>query len=419
MTISSVLERETVAPAALLGKNCINSYIPGQSVGPTDLDRQRWLWDNSSLPGPRHCERCPHGETVTPYWSPGVLTFGGLLHCGSVHVCVICARRIRAARAAELSRGMLALVRRGGSVVPLTLTERHWKGLSLREARRTIRRAWDAVCHDRVVKALRAKFEWEYVCPFEVTHGVNGWHAHLQACLGMPEAVSQADLAEIELAIFNAWSKALARIDERLTPDFEHGIAMEVAGDLSQVSKIGHYVSKIEGLGHEIARGDRKLSNGGEHPFEIQARAYYGDPEALKLWREYEQATKGLRAMNYSKGWWDLLRIDPVSDEVAADDVRQGPQVALDPLSLRQWSWVVRHPRGRELFLDVLDLTNGDRDAGIRAVLASLPASCVPLGDPDLPWLKGRDVRALKRNDAEMLLHLCGTQGELFAEEVF
>ena len=277
--------------------------------------------------------------------------------------------------------------------MPLTLTERHWLGLSLPEALRTVKAAWRAVCQDRAVAALRKRLHWEYCCPFELTRGENGWHVHMHPCLAFPEVLSRDDVRDVEDAVFRAWQAALSRIDKRLTPDRAHGVRSELVTRGCQVSAIGKYVSKLDGLGSELSRMDRK-SGKGEAPFAIQARAMAGDAGALELWHEYEQATQGLRAMNYSRGWSALLGAEPAPDGELVVQVREGAMTPKErDLSLREWNWVRQHPRGREVLLEVFD-RGGDVTAGMAAVFGSLPWRCLQEGDPDREWRRACEERA-------------------------
>jgi hypothetical protein len=390
---------------------------PGQAGAEvTLLNRQRWAWKHSSLrQSVGQCERHPYGSGVTAYYASGKLSFGGLARCSSVHACATCAARIRRGRAGELSAGLTGLVKRGGSVVPLTLTERHWQGLSLVEALKTIKAAWRAVCQNRAVAALRKRLLWEYCCPFELTYGRHGWHVHMHPCLAFPEMLSLADVREVEDVVFRAWQAALARMDKRLTPDREHVVRSELVTRHGQVSAVGHYVSKLEGLGSEISRMDRK-SGKGEAPFEIQARAMAGDERALALWHEYERATHGLRAMNYSKGWSKLVLVEPASDEDLADRVREpGMEPKERDLTLHDWNWVRCNPRGREVMLEVFD-AGGDVKAAVTAVLASLPWRCLQVGDPDREWLKAVQERASELALLEEATRYVDRQGSLFEE---
>ena len=165
-----------------------------------------------------------------------------------------------------------------------------------------MRAAWRALCQDRAVTSLRKRLRWEYCCSFELTYGGNGWHVCPCKRVWPSPRLFLAGEREVEDVVFRAGRAALARMDKRLTPDREHGVRSELVTRRGQVSAVGKYLSKLEGLGSELSRMDRE-SGKGEARFEIQARAMAGDGGAFTLWHEYEQATHGLRAMNYSKGY--------------------------------------------------------------------------------------------------------------------
>jgi hypothetical protein len=109
--------------------------------------------------------------------------YRGLLRCGSVWECPVCASQIRAERAAELE---LAVDTWGPSCVAmLSLTVRHGLGDDLRAVRAGVANSFRRVINGEPWKRFCSRFGLKHsVRALEVTHGAaHGWHPHLHVLL--------------------------------------------------------------------------------------------------------------------------------------------------------------------------------------------------------------------------------------------
>src|SRR5277367_237769 len=111
-----------------------------------------------------------------------VATAAGILVCGSVHVCPVCARRIRTRRMVQLS----AALRGGLEACPshawrmLSVTFRHYAGMRLKWLRDCLMRAWRRCRQNGYVQRIFKNRVEASARAFEVTHSFeNGWHPHL------------------------------------------------------------------------------------------------------------------------------------------------------------------------------------------------------------------------------------------------
>jgi hypothetical protein len=86
----------------------------------------------SRLDSVRGCETAPIGEAVGVRARAGEQTgFAGLMRCGSVWSCPVCAARVRGSRAADLERYAAAWLKEGHGLYLVTLTVPHWNRVRL------------------------------------------------------------------------------------------------------------------------------------------------------------------------------------------------------------------------------------------------------------------------------------------------
>ncbi|MYX75075.1 protein rep, partial [Streptomyces sp. SID3915] len=152
-------------------------------------------WDYSKLKSIRGCRRSARDESagVTLTVSPDGQQVGrkGLNRCASVWACPVCEAVIRGVRASDADKAITEHVRRGGMVLFVTFTVRHWSNHDLEDLIRVqVREVWKGLLQGRkwarseagnlrnrlgVVGTIRV---------IEVTVGqVNGWHPHLHVAV--------------------------------------------------------------------------------------------------------------------------------------------------------------------------------------------------------------------------------------------
>lgn len=275
-----------------------------------------WLWGSSTLSRVRACGRNPVSAGV----SVGVDASGearvvGVQSCGSVWCCPVCSSRIDGERADELREAIANHTADGGKVFFLTLTMRHKAGEALADLWDGVSKAWTSAMgvNRSAREAWQAVGKVAWVRRVEVTHGENGWHVHVHALVfvkGEP-----ADLPSLERRVFAAWRAALVRQGFG-APTERRGIELR---DATGVEDVGGYMAKGYGEGwsiaNEVGSGSSKLARGTNRtPFEILAelqdglRVPYSVETAdvqttdARLWREWEAASHGRRAMTWSKG---------------------------------------------------------------------------------------------------------------------
>jgi hypothetical protein len=248
----------------------------------------------------------------------------GVLTCNSVHVCPVCARKVRARRMAQLSRALRGAL----DALPLkhwrmlSVTIRHHVGMPLRWLRDGLMKAWRRCRQHGYVQAIFKKHVSASARAFEVTHSfTNGWHPHLHVALCM-NAWSDDERATLD----RVWSQSVVdalthvdadnrrkqakcnegyhvKLDERrraleCRPDKEHGIrwSQKVLRRGDEGSKLEAYLTDI---GLELSLGSTKTTHreSSRTPWQIAEHAVAGNQPSVRLWHEYENGVKGTRCI--------------------------------------------------------------------------------------------------------------------------
>lgn len=303
--------------------------------------------------------------TVGVHASAGHGHYSGTSRCASVWACPVCAAVIRAERAREITEVVEAHQAAGGTVLMVTLTLRHdrhqglestldtvltgwqkflqgrfWAGESFRDyeqraerhAVRSIGYALDPDryrCKPRPLKPRYQGFKERFgvqgfVRSVEVTHGRSGWHPHVHGLLLLRENPTAEQLHELEDDLFGRWSKHATATTGK-TPTRENGIDVQRVDDDGKV--LAQYIGKVQdegkrwGAGAEMARADVKRGNSGSRvPFELLDDETMPLPQRRRLWAEFVRATKGRRAITWSRGLRERFGINEREDEEIIED---------------------------------------------------------------------------------------------------
>jgi hypothetical protein len=302
----------------------------------------------------------------------GVAHFANLMRCASVHACPVCSPRIRQRRSEEIRDGLSAWFERGGTALFITGTMPHDYGDRLADLYAAValglRSMWsgEAWMRDKeqfgVAGVIRA---------LEVTHGASGWHPHVHALVLVDHSLTASERTRLGWRLAARWGKGIERAGYR-RPNDEYGFSCVPVFDLEGVAA---YTAKLDGdvtsvgVSLELARPDLKRGRReSRSPWEILGEIeQWGDADDLRLWGEYERASKGKRAVLWSPGLRARLEVGDVTDAEIVEEEIPGEVVAV--LSRPQWASVVRFSHGPALILDLAELAGED---GVRVGLVEL-----------------------------------------------
>lgn len=268
--------------------------------------------------------------------------YSGLIVCGSVWTCPVCAAKISERRRLELQAAIAQHRESGGDAYLLTLTTPHGRRDDLAQLLAMQAKALASFTAQRAVKAVFAEMgEIGRVRAFEVTHGRkgtnNGWHPHYHFLQFAKGGADAAQLMDWRTRLYLEWAKCCERAGLG-TPSFQHGL------DLQDGSKADKYLSKW-GLECEMTKGHIKQAKaGGETPFDLlrAVLADKSDRQAAALFSEFGRVFKGKRQLSWSRGL--RARFDLAEEKTDEDLSREQSEDAelLGLISVDEWRDVLR-----------------------------------------------------------------------------
>lgn len=267
----------------------------------------------------------------------------GLMTCGSVWACPVCAAKIQAVRAEELKQAIRTAKALGLTVAMLTLTVPHRIHDDLGELLTGFTGSLGAVTGGRAWKGLRDTYGIAgYVRALEVTFGFkNGWHPHAHVLLFLNP---DTNLDQLKKDIFPLWEKAV--ISRGL------GAPSAAAMKLDGAEKAHAYVTKFGrewGVAEELVRSHTKSAReGGYSPFDLLGEYAYGNRKETSvkrfgaLYREYCDVFHGRRQLQWSQGLKKrLLGSEGRTDAEIADSLGKLDEI-LSRISAQDWRLVLR-----------------------------------------------------------------------------
>lgn len=320
-------------------------------AGANATDQHRTVW----------CHRTSHstagGAQVFRAADGGRARLGGIVTCGQVWTCPVCAAKIAEQRRHELSVAMGRHVGDGGLAYLLTFTFPHDRSNAgqLAEQLEALAKARQRFQNSRRWKAwCEAAGRVGAVTSLEVTYGSNGWHPHLHMlAFTQPGAFGEGDpdpgtgdlsspLIE-ELAAL--WVDCLVKVG--LCERSKLADAMRYAFNVRGGSKAAEYVAKYGrdaqwGQSSELTRAHAKIgrrrAGAAWHvtPFQLVALIEDGADDLVPAWHEYVAAFRGRRMLTWTPGLkrhFDVIELD--DEDLAAEGVR--------PMAEETWVAALSH----------------------------------------------------------------------------
>lgn len=270
--------------------------------------------------------------------------YGGLMVCGSVWVCPVCASKISERRRNELKTAFKAHLDNGGYCTMVTLTFSHSArdklddlllalGKSMQDFSRGKR-------HDNFRKEIGLIGK---IRAFEVTYGENGWHPHIHLLLMHENEIEPWDWTSMEDKLYSMWSGACAK--NGLETSREHGLKMHDAAEASTyIGKWGDLMDKRWGTDSEMTKANIKKGRAGSMtPFDfLRAIVEDGDLEYKTKFQEYAAAVKGKQQLVWSPGLKKKFLIDDKSDEEVANEKIEEADL-LGVLDWQEWRYILQN----------------------------------------------------------------------------
>lgn len=289
------------------------------------------------------CKHTTHGMDVGVHVSKehGAGFFSGLVTCGSVWACPVCAAKVQERRREEIAEAIDWAYKHGLQPVMVTLTFPHYAWQTLGDL---ISQQADAL------RRMRAGAPWKrfreshgyrgLIRALELTHGDNGWHPHTHELWFVSADVEAAEMCEKILA---RWRSSCAKAGLLDLANAAQVLAFNAhAVDVKGWCSASDYLAKQDesrhwGADREMAKASTKAGRAkGMHPFGLLAEAAEGNRAAGGKYLEYTEAMKGKAQLFWSRGLKEEVGISEFSDEELAEEERDSADL-LGRLSLLQW----------------------------------------------------------------------------------
>ena len=292
------------------------------------------------------CYRVRISENVNVNYAESIKSafYTGLMVCGSIWACPVCASKISERRKKELDTVDFSAY----TLFMVTVTISHKKDDTLKNLTVGLGQAWRSVRSGRWWSKFKS--DYKIVGSFtaqEVTWGPGtGWHPH-KHILFLSSSKS-INLDEVKRALYSRYQGNLLKRNGHAS--FEHGITISFADD-----DVTEYISKFVKWGHvaELTKGTVKRARSVDRyqAFDLLAS---DSPFVQSKFIEYVSVFSGSRQLVASPGLRELLGLNEVEltdAELAEGDTKE-KYILLSSLSASQWKIILKKKiRGQVIYL--------------------------------------------------------------------
>lgn len=281
--------------------------------------------------------------------------YGGLMVCGSVWICPVCASKISERRRVELKQASSNHRDAGGYLTMLTLTFSHGKSDKLADLMHRMGQAMLKFRSGKRYNSLRESMGLiGSVRAFEVTYGDNGWHPHIHLLNFHDKEIEPWEMEDYEDRFYQLWSSACTKYG--LSASREHGTKLEDATQADQyIGKWGDLVERKWGIDSEMTKSN--IKKGRENsltPFDfLRIVVEDGDITYKPQFAEYAEAMRGRTQLYWSRGLKERFLIDDKTDEQIATS-KEDPADLLGALTWQDWKYIIVNNKRAEL-LDLVE----------------------------------------------------------------
>lgn len=276
--------------------------------------------------------------------------YGGLMICGSVWICPVCAAKISERRRAELRHAYDTHKADGGYCSMLTLTFSHGRHDRLKDLLEALGKATQIFRRGKRSDKLRSEIgEIGSIRALEITYGENGWHPHIHLVMMHTREIEPWERMDYQEQYYDLWESACEKVG--LTTSYEHGLKLDDAAEADEyIGKWGDIVKTKWGIDREMTKANSKKGRAGSlTPFDFLRRVVEdGDLEYMPQYKEYADAMKGKKQLNWSRGLKQRFQLKDLSDEEIAE-AKEEPADLLGALTWADWRFILKQNKRAEL----------------------------------------------------------------------
>jgi len=265
-------------------------------------------------------------------------SFSGLNMCNNPF-CVVCSRKRAKERAEKIHNGLTGCHSKGGKAYFLTFTIPRQN--DIKEAIKNVRRRWKKVQEKiqyrfRTLQGLKVSFVKALDVTFSEWASKGVYHLHIHAVFMIEKGHLESDVQEI----LKDWIEA--NKENLLIKANDKGQYCEPIKNLEKLSK---YVSKMAGLGLELASQQTKKGKSSHSLSLVQVmeKASKGCDRCLNIYRDFLTAMKGARTIDFTRNWKDWIE-EAQEEEAQEEDKKEYslniPVAWWCSFSFKEWSLI-------------------------------------------------------------------------------
>lgn len=305
------------------------AWAPTREADETRYRMQAKNWELSPSIRQQKCGRCRRTSDVLVMLKEGGAHFSGLVVCGSVHCCPVCAAVIQWRRREQLEDAETNARAKGYGYAHVTITARHSAQTDPRELYEGISKAWSFARSGAPWQRWKERIGFlGTIRATDATVGTNGLHVHFHVALVTSAPLAAGQLSELRSFWFGRYSRKLQALGFQAPLEYDRATGDPLAIAITQVPTLGDYLAKLP-LAWELTASQTKAAARGSRTMWEVLRdcATYNRKADAALWRAWCKTMHGKNSLVWSKGLKALLLTDP--DEYKDDQAEAAAQ--LDP----------------------------------------------------------------------------------------
>ena len=264
----------------------------------------------------------------------------------------MCATKIQERRREEIAQGIDWAIGAGLQPVLVTLTFPHRAFHKISDLLEKQALAFKHLRSGARFSRFKESYGYEgLIRSLELTYGQHGWHPHTHE-LWMVRG--DVDASVMHADILRMWEASCIKAGLLDASDAASMRAFSLhAVDVKGHCRASDYLAKMDDASHwgadrEMAKGTKKASQSGVHPFGLLDLAHHGDLRAKRLFLAYALAIKGRAQIYWSQGLKERAGLNDKSDEALAEEQREEADV-LGQIEYSDWKHVRRNEQRAQL----------------------------------------------------------------------
>lgn len=286
----------------------------------------------------------------------GKAFYGGLVVCGNVWVCPVCAGVVQERRRIEIAKAIEWAYQNDLKPVMITLTFSHQRFDGLKDLLTKQQKAFVGLRGGKAWAGFKDRVGYKgLIRSLEVTHGNHGWHPHTHELWFVKKT---ANAEYIKNFVTDRWFKVCSKAG--LVPRGRTKAFKKHSVDVKDNCSASDYLAKQDdsrhwGADREIAKASVKEAYGkGKHPFALlDEYTTDGNRYSGRLFLEYLEAMRGRPQIFWSHGLKALVGVDEKTDEEIAAEAQDAADL-LARLNRHEWKLVLKY-KARALILDIAE----------------------------------------------------------------